>query len=84
MAAKSYAESCTSCIWGCNMAVEMIVDQWKPQNRRYRTETFCYGPKDCRLYRAGPKRKVPGRRGMSYTEDDWVDEDVTHHRGDAD
>ncbi len=29
----------------------------------------------------GPARKVPGRNGMSYTEEDWVDEDATAHRG---
>jgi hypothetical protein len=26
-------------------------------------------------------RKVPVRRGMSYTEEDWVDDDATSHRG---
>jgi hypothetical protein len=26
-------------------------------------------------------RKVPGRKGMSYTEEDWVDDDATAHRG---
>ncbi len=26
-------------------------------------------------------RYVPGRKGMSYTEEDWVDEDATSHRG---
>ncbi len=29
------------------MAVEMIIDQWNPSKRRYRTETFCYGPRSC-------------------------------------
>jgi hypothetical protein len=24
------------------MAVEMIIDQWNPSNRRYRAEPFCY------------------------------------------
>jgi hypothetical protein len=33
-------------------------------------------------FRAGPARKVPGRRGMSWEEEDWVDEDATAHRGD--
>jgi len=40
-----------------------------------RFETFCYGPKSCALYRAGPTRKVPGRKGMSWEEEDWVDEE---------
>ena len=62
------------------MAVEMIIDQWNPSEKQYRRETFCYGPKSCPLYKAGPTRKVPGRKGMSWEEEDWVDEDVTAHR----
>ena len=65
------------------MAVDMIIDQWNPSRRRYRTETFCYGPLACPFYESGPARKVPGRHGMSYTEDDWVDVDATsYHRSD--
>ncbi|SMC23748.1 hypothetical protein SAMN02746041_01831 [Desulfacinum hydrothermale DSM 13146] len=78
---RTYDTKCTPCIWGCRMPVEMIIDQWNPSKKRYRFETFCYGPKSCAFYRAGPKRKVPGRKGMSYTEEDWVDEDATAHRG---
>jgi len=78
---RTYQAKCATCIWGCRMPVEMIVDQWNPSQRRYRFETFCYGPKSCTLYRAGPTRKVPGRRGMVWEEEDWVDEDATAHRG---
>lgn len=63
------------------MPVEMIIDQWNPRVREHRVETFCYGPKSCPLYRAGPTRKVPGRKGMSWEEKDWVDEEATEHRG---
>lgn len=76
----TYATKCGGCIWGCRMAVEIIVDQWNPQQKRYRSETFCYGPKSCSLYKAGPIRKVPGRKGMVWEEEDWVDEDATAHR----
>ena len=69
-AARTFQEKCCNCIWGCQMPVEMIVDQWNPSPRRYRTETFCYGPLSCPPYKAGPARTVPGRRGMSYTEED--------------
>jgi hypothetical protein len=78
---RTYTAKCTACIWGCRMPVEIIVDHWNPSKKRYRFETFCYGPKSCSFYRAGPTRKVPGRKGMSYTEEDWVDEDATSHRG---
>jgi hypothetical protein len=50
LAARTYDTRCTSCIWGCRMAVEIIVDHWNPSQRRYRSETFCYGPKSCRFY----------------------------------
>jgi hypothetical protein len=80
MAARTYSAKCSTCMWGCHMAVEMIIDQWNPTKRRYRTETFCYGPRSCSFYQAGPPRTVPGRKGMTYTEEDWVDEEATSHR----
>lgn len=80
LAARTFQEKCWSCIWGCRMPVDMIIDQWNPSRRRYRTETFCYGPLSCPLYKAGPARTVPGRRGMTYTEEDWVDDEATSHR----
>ena len=79
--ARTYERSCTACIWGCRMAVEIIVDHWNPDERRYRFETFCYGPLSCGLHRSGHTRKVPGRHGMTYEEEDWVDADATSHRG---
>jgi len=79
--ARTYESKCTTCVWGCRMAVELIIDQWNPSQKRYREETFCHGPLSCRLYKAGPTRKVPGRKGMSWEEEDWVDEDAVRHRG---
>jgi hypothetical protein len=81
LAEQTFQQKCWSCIWGCRMPVEMIIDQWNPSRRRYRTETFCYGPLSCRLHQAGPARTVPGRRGMTYTEEDSVDDEVTSRRG---
>ncbi len=77
---RTYDRHCGPCLWGCRMAVELIVDHWAPEQKRYRQETFCYGPKTCRFYRAGATRKVPGRKGMVWEEEDWVDEDATAHR----
>jgi hypothetical protein len=78
---KMYESECISCKWGCHMAVEIIVDHWRPDIKKYRTETFCYGPKSCPLYKAGPTRKVPGRKGMVWEEEDWVDQEATYDRG---
>ncbi len=80
--ARTYESRCVSCIWGCRMPVEIIVDHWNPQQKRYRFETFCYGPKSCSFHKPGATRKVPGRRGMVWEEEDWVDEDATAHRPD--
>jgi hypothetical protein len=63
------------------MAVEMTIDQWNPKEKEYRKETFCYGPKSCPKYQPGRVRKVPGRNGTTWTEEDWVDEEATSDRG---
>ena len=79
LSARTYSSKCKSCIWGCKMPVEMIVDPWDP-TFRYRYETFCYGPKSCKFYKSGPVRVVPGRKGMKWAEEDWIDEQDTEHR----
>jgi hypothetical protein len=80
LATATYNRSCTGCIWGCRMAVVMIVDHWNPGKVRHRQEAFCYGPKSCPVYKPGPPRKVPGRQGMTFVEEDWIDEEATAHR----
>lgn len=80
LSARTYESKCRGCVWGCRMPVEIIVDKWQPQKKRYRYETFCYGPKSCAHYKAGPLRQVPGRRGMTYEEPEWVDEQEIAHR----
>jgi hypothetical protein len=37
----------------------------KGTHEKHRFEAFSYGPKICPLYRAGPARNVPGRKGLS-------------------
>ncbi len=64
------------------MAVELVIDHWDRNKKpRYREESFCYGPLSCRLYKAGATRKVPGRNGMTWEEEDWIDEEAVAHRG---
>lgn len=82
LATRTYDTKCSSYMWGCRMPVEIIVDNWNPRGcRKYRLETFCYGPLNCKLYKAGSNRKVEGRNGMVYVEEDWVDIQMTEHRG---
>ena len=80
LSAQTHNTKCISCIWGCRMPVEIIIDNWNPSRKKYRFETFCYGPISCKLYKPGPIRKVEGRKGMVWEEEDWVDEDATSHR----
>lgn len=81
LAARTYESKCSSCMWGARMPVEIIVDNWNPRGRRkYRFETFCYGPLSCKHHKAGPNRKVEGRNKMVYVEEDWVDAQMTEHR----
>lgn len=81
LSAITYEKSCFCCAWAAQMAVEIIIDNWNPRSRmKYRTETFCYGPLSCPLYKSGPTRKVEGRNKMVYEEEDWVDEMNTSHR----
>ncbi len=82
LSVRTYNAKCTRCIWGCLMAVEMIIDHWNPRYREYRTETFCYGPVSCPDYKAGARRVVPGRKGMRYVEPDWIDEETVSERRD--
>jgi hypothetical protein len=60
--ARVYEANCSSCVWGCRMTIETIIDHKNPSVRRYRTEPCCYGLKSCPRYRVGPERKVPGRQ----------------------
>ena len=81
LAARTYSSKCSSCMWGDRMPVEIIIDNWNPSRKKYRFENFCYGPLNCKLYKAGPNRKVEGRNGMVYVEEDWVDAMSVEHRG---
>jgi hypothetical protein len=81
LADRTYDTKCRSCMWGDRMPVEIIIDNWNPSRKKYRFETFCYGPLNCKLYKAGPNRKVEGRNGMIYVEEDWVDAMNVEHRG---
>lgn len=80
LAAKTYDTACSTCMWAARMPTEIILDQWNSTKTQWRFETHCYGPRSCKLYKPGPTRKVPGRKGMTWTEEDWVDEDATAHR----
>ena len=66
------------------MAAVTIEYDWDVK-RKYRFESFCYGPVSCQLYKMGPPRGVPfknGRWGSDTVYDDgWMDELCVEGRG---
>ena len=55
--AKLRRKQCFTCMWANKSAVEIEFKFGKV--KRYRKETFCYGPRSCPLYKMGPARQVP-------------------------
>jgi hypothetical protein len=76
---SSYKGKCFQCAWATMSAVE-IEYNWGI-SKKHRFESFCYGPKSCRLYKMGKPRAVPYKdEGSSYDEG-WMDDLCTENRG---
>ena len=44
-------------------------------------DLLLWSPESCTFYKEGAPLKVPGRKGMTWVEEDGVDEEETIHRG---
>jgi len=75
---KQWRRACVRCVWANKSAVEIEYNLGRV--KRYRTETFCYGPKSCPLYEIGPARPVPYYGGLTTTDDGGLDDCLTGHR----
>lgn len=64
---------CFRCIWA-NMANVEIQWDFDKNIKKYRFETFCYGPKSCKLYRMGRARSIPYKNRDSATDDGCLDD----------
>ena len=42
LAARTFEDKCTTCMWGCHMAVEMIIDQWNPETEPRHSATALF------------------------------------------
>jgi hypothetical protein len=80
LATARWRGKCHGCIWANKASVEI---QWcfDKDIKRYRLETFCYGPKSCSHYAMGKPRNVPYRGGRSGVDDGCLDDIITDHRG---
>jgi hypothetical protein len=80
MLSKSlWKTKCFKCIWA-NMANVEI--QWDFDNdiKKYRFETFCYGPITCKYYKMGRARAVPYKNMGSALDDGCLDVICTEGR----
>jgi len=80
--AKLWRKRCFACMWANKSAVEIEYKFGKV--KRYRKETFCYGPRSCPLYDMGPARQVPYLDSFPSLDEGWMDDLCTEQRGDAD
>ena len=75
---RTWRNKCFRCKWACmaNVAIEY---NWGI-SQKFRFESFCYGPKSCRLYKMGKPRAVPYKDCGSYYDEGWLDDICTEQR----
>jgi len=74
-----YKGKCFPCAFGAMAAVEIEYD-WGV-SKRYRFESFCYGPVSCKFYKRGRPRAVPYKNEGSFFDEGWMDEMCIQERG---
>jgi len=77
---KTWKSKCFTCKWA-NMA-NVAIEYDFGVSQKFRFETFCYGPKNCKLYKQGKPRAVPYKGDGSSYDDGCLDEILTDHRKD--
>lgn len=75
-----WKRKCFQCIWA-NMANVEIQWDFDKDIKKYRFETFCYGPKSCKNYTMGKARAIPYKNRGSALDDGFLDEICTEGRG---
>lgn len=84
MLSKSlWKTKCFKCVWA-NMSNVEIQWDFDKNIKKYRFETFCYGPKSCKFYKMGRERSVPYKNRGSAVDDGYLDELCTEGRDDDD
>ena len=78
LSVSSYKGKCFQCAWAA-MAAVVIEYDWGV-SKKYRFESFCYGPKSCKLYKMGRPRAVPYKGDGSSLDEGWLDDVCTENR----
>jgi len=70
---------CFTCYFAAMSNVEI---QWDFDRniKKYRFESFCYGPKSCKYYKPGKARVVPYKNRDSALDTGWLDDICTENR----
>ena len=66
---------------GCRMMANVAIEYNWGITQKFRFESFCYGPKSCKLYKMGRPRAVPYKDCGSAYDEGWLDDICTEHRG---
>ena len=74
-----WGTKCFQCIWA-NMANVEIQWDFDKNIKKYRFETFCYGPKNCKFYKMGRPRSVSYKNRGAAIDDGYLDELCTERR----
>lgn len=75
---RLWRKRCCACMWANKSAVEIEYKFGKV--KRYRQETFCYGPRSCPVYDMGPPRQVPYFEQQPSIDNGWMDDLCTEQR----
>jgi hypothetical protein len=81
---KRWRTTCLTCMWANKARVEIEFDFNRPKAKRYRSETFCYGPKSCPLYAMVEPREVPYKDKWPSLDTGFLDSSITSGRGEDD
>jgi hypothetical protein len=80
--ARLWKRKCFICMWANKSAVE--IEYRFGRVKRYRQETFCYGPRLCSIYDMGPPRQVPYFGDYPSIDEGWMDNLCLEQREDED
>lgn len=69
-------------MWANKSAVE--IEYKFGQVKRYRKETYSYGPRSCSFYDMGRPREAPYFDTYPSLDEGWMDDICTEQRGDED
>lgn len=77
---KCWKNKCFQCKWAAIANVAIEYEFGVVQKHRF--ESFCYGPKNCKLYKMGRARAVPYKGMGSVYDEGWLDDICTEKRDD--